>query len=174
MLLECIVTIIIRTVRWIYFLGSVGWELELDVSVNPSHPTDDIGEESWRLYIYPLLSLRWRSNFRLKPASEHLEIISSSKIFHSFTTLLLKENLATSSLTTLVHIRYMLSPDILCLSVVCNVCAPYSHHMVQIFRNISTALGTLAIHWHPLKILWRLAKGNPSAGGVKHKRGSKI
>ena len=50
-------------------------------------------------YIYPLLSLRWRSNFRLKPANEHPEIISSSKIFHSFTTLLLKENLATSNLT---------------------------------------------------------------------------
>ena len=29
-------------------------------------------------YIYPLLSLRWRSNFRLKPANEHPEIISSS------------------------------------------------------------------------------------------------
>jgi len=32
-------------------------------------------------YICPLLSLRWRSNFRLKPANEHPEIISSSKIF---------------------------------------------------------------------------------------------
>ena len=50
-------------------------------------------------YIYPLLSLRWRSNFHLKPANEHPEIISSSKIFHSFTTLLLKDNLATSNLT---------------------------------------------------------------------------
>ena len=50
-------------------------------------------------YIYPLLSLRLRSNFRLKPANEHPEIISSSKLFHSFITLLLKENLATSNLT---------------------------------------------------------------------------
>jgi len=73
-------------------------ELELDVSENASHTTDDIGEESWSLYIHPLLSLRWQSNFRLKPANEHPEIISSSKIFHSFTTLLLKENLAASSL----------------------------------------------------------------------------
>ena len=45
---------------------------------------------------------------------------------------------------------------------------------VQIFGNISTALGTLAIHGHPLKILQRSSPGNPSAGGVKHKRGSKI
>jgi len=45
---------------------------------------------------------------------------------------------------------------------------------VQIFGNISTALGTLAIPWHALKILLRSSKGNPSAGGVKHKRGSKI
>ena len=45
---------------------------------------------------------------------------------------------------------------------------------VQILRNISTALGALAIHWHPLKISWRSPQRNPSAGGVKHKRGSKI
>jgi len=40
---------------------------------------------------------------------------------------------------------------------------------VQIFGNISTALGTLAIRGHPLKILWRSSQGNPSAGGVKDK-----
>jgi len=45
---------------------------------------------------------------------------------------------------------------------------------VQIFGNISTALGTLAIHWHPLKISRRSSQGNPSAGGVKHKRRSQI
>jgi len=63
-------------------------------------------------------------------------------------------------------------PSVVCLSSVCNVRASYSG--VQIFGNISTALGTLAIHWHPLKNLWRSSKGNPSAGGVKHKRCSKI
>ena len=45
---------------------------------------------------------------------------------------------------------------------------------VEIFGNIFTALGTLAIHWHPQKILRRSSQGNPSAGGVEHKRGSKI
>jgi len=45
---------------------------------------------------------------------------------------------------------------------------------VEIFRNISTAVGTLAILWHPLKISRRSSHGNPSTGGVKHKRGSKI
>ena len=35
---------------------------------------------------------------------------------------------------------------------------------VQIFGNISTALGTLAIRGHPLKILRRSSQGNPSAG----------
>ena len=45
---------------------------------------------------------------------------------------------------------------------------------VQIFGNISTALGTLAIHWHSLKISPRSSQRNPSAGGFKHKRGSKI
>jgi len=43
---------------------------------------------------------------------------------------------------------------------------------VQIFSNISTAFGTSAIRWHPRKILRRSPQGNPSVGGVKHKRGS--
>jgi len=45
---------------------------------------------------------------------------------------------------------------------------------VLMFGNISTALGTLAIHWHPLKISRRSSQENPSAGGVKHKRGSQV
>jgi len=46
--------------------------------------------------------------------------------------------------------------------------------VVQIFGNISMAFGTLAIRWHQQKILRRSSQGNPSAGGVKHKRGSQI
>jgi len=44
---------------------------------------------------------------------------------------------------------------------------------VHSFGNISTALGTLAIRWHPLKILRRSSQENPSAGGVKRKRVAK-
>ena len=58
-----------------------------------------------------------------------------------------------------------------CLSSVTFVCPTQA---VQIFSNISTALGTLAIHWHPLKISQRSSQGNPSAGGVKHKRASQV
>jgi len=49
-----------------------------------------------------------------------------------------------------------------------------STQAVKIFGNISKALGTLAIHWHPLKISRRSSQGNPSAGGVKHERGSQV
>jgi len=35
---------------------------------------------------------------------------------------------------------------------------------VQIFGNISTALGTLAIRWHPLKISRRSSQGTPPTG----------
>jgi len=45
---------------------------------------------------------------------------------------------------------------------------------VVIFGNFSTAYSTLAIHWHPHKILRRSSWGNPSARGVKHKRGNQI
>ena len=45
---------------------------------------------------------------------------------------------------------------------------------IEIFRNVSTPFGMLAICWHPGKILRRSSQGNPSVGGVKHKRGSRI
>jgi len=64
-------------------------------------------------------------------------------------------------------------PSVVCrLSVSVTIVRPTQ--TVQIFGNISTVLGTLAIHRHPLKILRRSTQGNPSTGGVKHKRGSKI
>jgi len=64
----------------------------------------------------------------------------------------------------LVSVRYMLSPvrPSVCLSV-CNA------QVVQIFRNISTALGNLG---HPLtstENFTEMSQGKPSAGGVKHK-----
>ena len=58
-----------------------------------------------------------------------------------------------------------------CLSSVTLV---YPTQPIVIFGNISMAFGSLAIHWHLRKILRRSSQGNPSAGGVKHKRGSQI
>ena len=45
---------------------------------------------------------------------------------------------------------------------------------IEIFGNILTPFGTLAICWHPGKISRRSSQGNPSVGGVKHKRDSRI
>jgi len=61
-------------------------------------------------------------------------------------------------------------PSVVCLSV--TFVRPTQ--AVQIFGNISTALGTMAIHGYPLKILRRSSQGNSSAGGVKDKRGCQI
>jgi len=66
-----------------------------------------------------------------------------------------------------------------CLSVCLSVCRlsvtfVRPTQAVEIFGNISMAFGTLAIHWHSQKILRRSSQGNPSVGGVKHKRGSQI
>jgi len=44
---------------------------------------------------------------------------------------------------------------------------------VLIFRNISTALGTLAIRWHPQKIYGDRPRGTPPAGEL-NTSGSKI
>jgi len=68
-------------------------------------------------------------------------------------------------------------PSVVCLSSVCRlsyVTFVRPTQAVVIFCNISTAFGTLAIRWHPRKILRRSSQGNPSVGGVKRKRGSKI
>jgi len=57
-----------------------------------------------------------------------------------------------------------------CLYVVClsSVTFVRPTQAVQIFGNISTALGTLAIRWHTLKISRRSSQRNPSSGRVKH------
>ena len=60
-------------------------------------------------------------------------------------------------------------PSVVCLSSVTFVRPTQA---LEIFRNIYTALGTLAIRWHPPKMLWRSSQGNPSVGGAKHNRGS--
>jgi len=51
-------------------------------------------------------------------------------------------------------------------SVVCRLSVTLVHptQAIEIFSNISTPFGTLAIHWHPGKILWRSSQGNPSIG----------
>jgi len=60
-----------------------------------------------------------------------------------------------------------------CLSV--TLVHRYPTQAVVIFCNISTAFDTsLAIRYYPQKILRRSSEGNPSAGGVKHNRGSQI
>jgi len=56
------------------------------------------------------------------------------------------------------------------LSVVClSVTFVCPTQAIEIFGDVSTPFGTLAICWHPNKILQRSSQGNPSAGGVKHK-----
>jgi len=73
-----------------------------------------------------------------------------------------------------VNVKYAIARRLSSVCVCLSVTLVRPTQAVQIFGNISTALGTLAIPWNPLKILRRSSQGNPSAGGVKHKRGSKI
>ena len=73
---------------------------------------------------------------------------------------------------TRTWLRYVRVFAIANLSVVCNICAPYSG--VETFCNISSPFCTLAILWHPCTISQRSSQENPSVGDVKRKRGSKI
>ena len=66
-------------------------------------------------------------------------------------------------------------PSIVCLSVcLSSVTLVHPTQAIEIIGNISTPCGTLAIRDLCIKILRRSSKGNPSVGGVKHKRGSRI
>jgi len=59
---------------------------------------------------------------------------------------------------------------------VCRLSVKFVHltQAIEICGNISMPFGTLAIYWHPGKILRRSSQENPSVGGVEHKRGSRI
>ena len=72
-----------------------------------------------------------------------------------------------------VNVRYMSSSVRLS---VCRLSVTFVHptQAIEIFGNISMPCGTLAICWHPGKILRRSSQGNPSVVGVKHERGSRI
>jgi len=61
-------------------------------------------------------------------------------------------------------------PSVACLSVM--LMRPTQS--AEIFSNISTALSTLPIRWHPQKTLQRLSQEKPSTEGIKHKRHSQI
>ena len=59
------------------------------------------------------------------------------------------------------------------LSVVClSVTFVRPTQTIEIFGNVSTPFGTLAILDLSVKILWRSSQGNPSVGEVNQKRNS--
>jgi len=58
-----------------------------------------------------------------------------------------------------------------CLSSVTFVCPTQA---IEIFGSVSTPLVTLVICDPSVKLLRRSSQGNPSVGGVKHKRCSRI
>jgi len=66
--------------------------------------------------------------------------------------------------------RVVVRPS-LCLSSVTFV---HPTQAIDIFGNVSTSFGTLAICWHPGKILRRSSQGDPSVRGVKRERGGRI
>jgi len=55
--------------------------------------------------------------------------------------------------------------SVVCLSSVTFVCPTQT---IEIFGNVFTPFGTLAIHDLSVKILRRSSQGNPSVGGVQH------
>jgi len=62
-------------------------------------------------------------------------------------------------------------PPVICLSSVTFV---HRTQPVEIFSNVSTPFGILAIREHPRKILRVIVAGEPLRQGVKCKRGSQI
>ena len=73
--------------------------------------------------------------------------------------------LSESNVTsTIFSERYMLSSVRLSVCRLSSVTFVRPTHAVQIFGHNSMALGTVAIHWHPLTISWRSSQGTPQPG----------
>jgi len=63
-------------------------------------------------------------------------------------------------------------PSVVCLSVVCNVRAPYSGG--SNFRQYLDGIRYLGHPFTSIENFTEIVPGNPSAGGVKHKTGSQV
>jgi len=63
-----------------------------------------------------------------------------------------------------VHVRYMLLPVHLSICLLSSVMLVHSTQVVEIFRNISMAFGTLAIRWHARKFYGDHPRGTPPLG----------
>ena len=64
-----------------------------------------------------------------------------------------------------MYIHYMLS---IRLSSVCRLSVTFVHptQAIEIFGNVSTPVGMLAICWQPVKILQTWSQWNPSVGEI--------
>ena len=106
--------------------------------------------------------MTWRQDFRGKGSSPYQYINTTGKAIECSTTLPL--TVFSERELTFTFAILCCRPSVCRLSSVTLV---HPTQAVQIFANISTAFGTLAIHGHPLKILRRSSQGNPSAGELK-------
>ena len=111
-------------------------------------------------------SFRFVADFvlRLVVQEIHNESNKWSTTFTVFSVTVIGLSIALYTAAAIISERYLLSP--VRLSVVCLSSETLVHptQAVDIFGNISTAFGTLAIRRHSHKILRRSSQGNPSAG----------
>jgi len=64
---------------------------------------------------------------------------------------------------------YVVVRPSVCLSVVCRLTFVHPTQAIEIFGNVSTPFGTLAICDSSVKILRRSSQGNPSVGGLNQR-----
>jgi len=74
-------------------------------------------------------------------------------------------------LTSHDHVRYMSSSVRLSVCLSSSVTFVHPTQAIEIFGNVFTPFGTLAICDPSIKILWRLSQGNPSVGWGLNRRG---
>jgi len=130
-----------------------------------------------RAVTLPRRETHWNLQVWLKLANRSQPVVCRSSPYYEdmwrrYCCLVFNNFLANVSLRSR-SLYAIAPPSVVCLSSVClsSVTFVRPTQAVEIFGNFSTAFSTFTIRWHQHKILRRSSQGNPSAEGVKHKRG---
>ena len=144
-----------------------GCSLVLNVSVS-RQSRDVVSKRLGLVEMWEDLGLDLVSDWKWNVSVSYHRVSFTSQYAQLFASLQNCTYIVFSNVNSRSRLLYAVArPSVICL------CETLMHptQAVEIFGNVSTPFDTFAIRWHSRKIS---SHGNPSVGGVKHKRGRQI